>query len=91
MNQYQRANTNTRRDVHVYCSSTLAVHAPSSQEFMSVHARGVTDKHALSLSGFVVGPPVPLHASIVVHLAVLCSQHVCHLKPDTYGPSILPG
>lgn len=64
------------------CDSVLTcVHTDSGSQINTL----------LSHIGFLVGTPVSLRLSIVVHLAVLCStlcsQHVRHLKPDTYGPA----
>ena len=75
----------------MYCSSTLCIvyeHMLYAQQhiYMRTHRHRLTDKHTLAQ---LVGTPVSLRVSIVVHLAVLCStlcsQHACHLKPDTYG------
>lgn len=103
MNQYQAANTNSshtqpisaRHHTHttactaiVYCMYEHMLHATCTTKYLHVDTGSQINTLSRTL-GFLVGTPVSLRASIVVHLAVLCatlwSQHACHLKPDTYG------
>lgn len=101
MNQYQGANTNssqtltavsarhhTRAHTHK-CSSILYVrtHATCTTKYLHTDTGSLINTLTQTL-GFFVGTPVSQRASIVVHLAVLCStlcsQHAHHLKPDTH-------